>query len=203
MAVPLMTGLVLNFNGCTTNSPLGSGSEELQDGLNMVRIGDGPQTLNKGVVTISELITPETGGELVLNLGFDNKGNSSHDGESSIDVVEHKTKTGLTIKLKVLPGSVDDSTTISLRLDKDFLDMDFGPDGTVFDPPAKLSIDAKGLDFSNANSVYLKVYYYNSVTNQWKGLQHESFDVSMAKGDFKINNARIPHFSRYAVGWGN
>ena len=209
LAVALMTGLVLNFNGCTTNSPMTPGAENLasRDGLNMVQIGSGSLSLNKGIITVSELITPEKGGELVLKLGasdFDeNSGGDSDDGEDDIEIVDHRKKIGLTIKLKVKPGSVDIPTTIYLRLDPEYLDMDFGPDGTVFNTPAKLSIDAKGLDFSNISSEILNVYYNNPETGQWETVERESVVISKRSGDFKINNARIPHFSRYAVGWGD
>ena len=204
LAVAFMAGLVLNFNGCTTNSSLTPGAENLasRDGLNMIKIGNRSGALNKGIFTVSALITPEKGGELVLQLGDDKKKNSD-DGEEDIDIVDHKTKNSLTVKLKVLPGSVDAPITISLKLDRDYLDMDFGPAGTVFNTPAKLSIDARGLDFSNVSSEILNVYYDNPETGQWETVERESVVISKQSGDFKIKNARIPHFSRYAVGWGD
>ncbi|MCG8605818.1 hypothetical protein MJD09_12575, partial [bacterium] len=115
MTMTLVTGLVLSFNGCTTNSPLASRNEDsVRDGLNMVRIGDGSQILSKGVIKVSELVTPEMGGELVLNLGVDTEGNSSREGENKLEI-KHKIKKGLSIKLKVLPGSVNQPTRISLK----------------------------------------------------------------------------------------
>jgi hypothetical protein len=93
--------------------------------------------------------------------------------------------------------------TISLD-DEDFvgnMDVVFGPHGTVFNKPAILNVYANGLDFSGVNVEELNIYYYEPETGLWEPMQAEFIGADAQRGEMKIINAQIPHFSRYAVAW--
>ena len=90
-----------------------------------------------------------------------------------------------------------------MTLDDQCVDMEFGPHGTTFLMPVLLNITAVGLDLSEANEETLDLYYDNPDTGQWEKVERENVIITKSTGTLQIVNARIPHFSRYAVAWSN
>ncbi len=87
-------------------------------------------------------------------------------------------------------------------MDKKSFDMEFGPGGTVFANPALLNIIAVNLNFKKINPETLAIYYDNPDTGQWEKINSENVVVDEEHGYLRIRNAQIPHFSRYAVAFG-
>lgn len=118
--------------------------------------------------------------------------------------------TGLKIYMKVEfePGSVTNDFTASLSTDTKYLTtnmaLTFGPHGTDFLKPAKLTIYASGLDLrafryldrDRNGHVNLKMYY----TSDGKyDLMNGGVDIDIWAGTLTVV-AELPHFSRYAFG---
>ncbi len=211
----LMTAFALNFNACSKQSPQSSTDESpfAQDNVILVDLGDAFASLSKGELKVSVVVTPEDGGQLVLIKGKafkDQKKDFKKSGEIEIiddedlNVVSFGKKSGFIVSLTVLPHSVQDTTELSLIMDKKSFNIEFGPDGTVFANPALLNIIAVNLNLKKVNLETLAIYYDNPETGQWEKIDSE-YDVIVDKehGFLRIRNAQIPHFSRYAVAWSN
>ena len=175
----LVTGLALTFNACTEQSPLSSTDENpfAQDNVQLIDLGDAFASLNKGELEVSAVVTPEDGGQLVLIKGkafkdqkkeFKESGEIEIIDEDSLDIVGFGKKAGFIVSLTVLPHSVQDTTELSLSMDKKSFDMEFGPPGTVFANPALLNIIAVNLNFKKVNLETLGIYYDNPETGQWQ-----------------------------------
>ena len=121
-----MTGLAMNFNACSDQSPLSSTDESpfARDNVQLIDLGDAFASLNKGELKVSAVVTPEDGGQLVLIKGKafkDQKKDFKENGEieiiddDSLDIVGFGEKAGFFVSLTVLPHSVQDTTELSLE----------------------------------------------------------------------------------------
>ena len=181
----LLASLLLNFNACTNeDSPLSTNVVE-NSGLSILKIGSRANGLKK-ITSVSKLVSPSNGGMLMLE----------HSGTTA-----DGTLIEVTVKLDVLPGAVNEDIQISMSLDDQALDLEFGPEGTVFNTPALLTVEAHNLDLS-VNSGKIGTYYFNPETVSWELVSSEDVVVMLDDGYLKVVNAHLPHFSRYAVGWG-
>jgi len=209
-----MTGLAMNFNACTEQSPLSSTDESpfAQDNVQLIDLGDAFASLSKGELKVSAVVTPEDGGQLVLIKGkafkdqekdFKKSGEIEIIDDEDLNVVGFGKKAGFIVSLTVLPHSVKDTTELSLIMDKKSFDMEFGPDGTVFANPALLNIIAVNLKLKKVNLETLAIYYDNPETGQWQKIDSENVVVDKEHGFLRIRNTQIPHFSRYACAWSN
>lgn len=183
----LMASVLLNFSSCTDDSsPLSPHSMGIAEtgGLNILKIGSGENRLNK-ITSVAQYVTPSEGGVLTLN----HHGETA-DGEA-IDA---------TITLTVAPGAVNEDVQLSMSLDDQALDMQFGPEGTVFSTPALLTVEAYNLDLS-VGADQISAYYFNPETNGWESISSENVVVMADIGYVKVVNAQLPHFSRYAIGY--
>ena len=209
-----MAGLAVNFNACTEQSPLSSTDENpfAQDNVQLIDLGDVFASLSKGELKISAVVTPEDGGQLVLIKGkafkeqekdFKESGEIELVDDDSLDIVGFGKKSGFVVSLTVLPHSVKETTELSLIMDKKSFDMEFGPPGTVFANPALLNIVGVNLKLKNVNIETLGIYYNNPKTGQWQKIDSGNVVVDKKHGFLRIQNAQIPHFSRYAAAWSN
>ena len=187
IAFVLSAGLALNFVGCTNNSPI---TPEDKSELHFIPLGNGNPSLNK-IVKVSAWVTKEDGGELVL------------------EFKAHKKKgVQVTLVLEVPPESISEDAELTLSIDDELLivdvDITFGPSGITFSKPALLSVDAKWLDFSEIESrKEIGFYYYNPDTGEWERIEVKNIQVNLNNGKIMVDDAKIPHFSRYAVAWSN
>ena len=213
-AAVAMVSLLFNFTACNTSSPLSSPDESpfAQDNVILVDLGDDFASLNKGELKASAVVTPEDGGQLVLikgkafkdqNKDFKENGEIEIIDDDSLDIVGFGKKSGFVVSLTVLPNSVKETTELSLIMDKKRFDMKFGPAGTVFANPALLNIIGVNLKLKKVNLETLGIYYHNPETGQWHKIDSK-YDVIVDKkqGFLRIRDAQIPHFSRYAVAFG-
>ncbi len=208
----LMTAFALNFNACSEQSPMSSTDESpfAQDNVQIIDLGDAFTSLDKGEV--KAVVTPEDGGQLVLIKGeafedeqedFEEEGELEIFEEDDLDILEYDEESGFIVSLTVLPHSVQDTTELSLIMDKKSFDMEFGPAGTVFSKPALLNIIAVNLNLKKVNLETLAIYYHNTETGQWQKIDSGDVILDTEHGFLRIRDAQIPHFSRYAVAWSN
>jgi hypothetical protein len=184
---------LLLFHGCENQTPLAPVTTEsnrsaenttIDKNLRILHLGSANQSLQK-TTQVSEFIYAKAGGSLYL----------SHS----------NSKIGLYVSmgLAIPPNSMNQDAEVSLTLDdmdfKGALDVVFGPHGTTFSDPALLTIKAEGIDLSGINPGSLWIYYDNPVTGQWEPMVCERFVVGQS-GWIYVQNAELPHFSRYAIG---
>ncbi|MFQ5674314.1 MAG: hypothetical protein ACE5G1_00330 [bacterium] len=220
LPIVLATALVLNFFGCFEQFPLSPEAEKENPAseqlINIISLNKDLPALTHGSVTVTEWVTPEAGGRLLMQLGdvfatpdslIDNidNGTDSTYTDSTSDSANgiYGQMAGVKVELEVLPQSVESATELFLKFSDSNMDMEFGPHGLLFNNPALLNITANGLDLTNVNEETLGLYYYDPETAQWQQVESENVIVSQQSGIIQIVNARIPHFSRYAVAWSN
>jgi hypothetical protein len=143
------------------------------------------QSLQK-LVAVKSTITAAGGGELAFE---------HSDGSFYVKIV-----------LKFNPGSLADDKELEMLADDEKLAASFGPEGTQFLIPGELSIEARGLDFSNVPdrrllASRLRLLYFNETTNRWEVVRAEGFKVDAEKGIVTCEKGYIPHFSRYGFGF--
>ncbi len=180
----LAAGLVLNFGGCLNDVPV---APEAKSEYKILVFGTGNPSLKK-VVPVSQKVTREDGGELIL----DYKGLEHNNGNVEVKMT-----------LTVLAGAISRDAVLQMGLDDQSFLMSFGPHGITFSQPALLNIEARNLDLSGVNPETLTLYYLNSKTDEWVEMQTAAIIVNQEEGYLKFVDARIPHFSRYAVAWSN
>jgi len=185
----LLAGLAIHFNACTEKSPMSSQDNQAAEtqGLKILKIGDGVTRLNK-IVTASRYVTRKGGGELII----DYKGYEHNNGNVNVKIT-----------LKVFKGSISQDAELMMSLDDQELlgnvDVTFSPHGITFSRPARLDIEAKNLDLSGVNPDDINIYYDNPETGQWEVMQSYAVIVNEANGYIKVIDAKLPHFSRYAM----
>ena len=184
---------LLLYQGCENQTPLAPVATEsgqsvdnstIDRNLRILHLGGTSQSFQK-VTQVSEFIYAKAGGSLYL---------SHSNNLIGLDV---------DMSLVIPANSMNQDAEVSLTLDdtdfKGALDVVFAPHGTTFSDPAKLTIKAKGIDLSGVNTGSLWIYYDNPVTGQWEPMVCERFNVSNS-GIIMVQNAELPHFSRYAIG---
>jgi len=106
--------------------------------------------------------------------------------------------------LTITPGSISEDAEVALSMETSEIlggvSVTFEPHGVVFNQPAILNIEAHGVDFSGINPNNVDVYYDNQQTGQWELMQRDDIIIDANAGTVQVVNARLPHFSRYAIG---
>ena len=83
------------------------------------------------------------------------------------------------------------------------IDVTFGPHGVTFKKPAHLYITLENADLSDIDSSSLGVYYVNEDTGELEQMRCRAIKVDKSNGKLEVVKAKIPHFSRFAVAFGN
>ena len=179
----IVFGLIININACSTgNSPIAPKMDtENTKKINILKFKKVSSSLNK-IVSVSKTITVEEGGVIELRLVIDDEGS---------------VYTNIT--LEVLPNTLSEDTEISITIDDESIDFIFSPHGTIFSQPAILNIYAMGLDLSGVDPNEIGIFYDNPDTGQWEQMENEGISVNISTGHASVQNAKIPHFSRYAI----
>lgn len=185
----LLLGAIILIGGCADNQP--TTPEETasnQETLNFVKWGDGSLSLNK-IISDSKWVTRRNGGTLSLQYQLA--------GNRNVRVV---------VTLNIPPQSISRDAEVSMSLDDQYLvgniDLTFSPHGVTFSKAAMLNIEAYGLDLSEIDPEKIDVYYFNQESGRWERMQSRQVIVDTSRGFVNIVLAELPHFSRYAVAWG-
>ena len=174
----LLTGLALNFNACSEQSPLQStidnttATRRAPGELNILK-STSPLSLNKLFVK-QKLITVAQGGTVEV-------GNGEH-GKS---------------RLKFQPGDVSQNVLVRFEWESTGLlqgGAEFSPHGTTFNNPVAIRLSYKDADLTGINEEDIKIWYFNEEENVWELI---ASDVNTGK---KHVDGYINHFSRYAIG---
>ena len=172
--------------------------------MNFIKLGDSITSLNKGSTTVSSWMTTKDGGhlEIVRGAAFaENHADSTI--EDDYKTVDYETVSSLKVNLDVMGCCLREDIELSMTLDGQCVDMEFGPHGTTFLTPVLLNITAVGLDLREVNEETLALYYDNPETRQWEKVVNEGIEILKSSGYLRVLNAELPHFSRYAVAWSN
>ena len=176
-AVVLLTGLAINFNACSEQSPLQSNDDTTSTKrapgeLNILK-STSPLSLNKLFVK-SKLITVAQGGKVEVGDGGHGKSSlnfKSGDVSQNVMVTFEWESTGL------LEGGAE-----------------FSPHGTTFNNPVAIRLSYKDADLSGINEEDIKIWYFNEEEGVWELI------ASDVHADKKYVKGYINHFSRYAIG---
>ncbi len=191
-AAVLAVAFSLNSSGCLNDAQLGPNEENQlsQTKPQFLKIGDGNRSLKK-VLQVSQFVTKKDGGELILEY----KGDENNNGNVYCKIT-----------LKIFAETISEDAELTFSLDDQELvgniDVQFGRHGITFSKPALLVIEAKQMDLSNTPIQRVDVYYDNADIGQWELMERKEVIVKQDEGYLKVIEAEIPHFSRYAVGWG-
>lgn len=186
IALAIVVELVINLSACSQNvSPLAFDSTHSGVQILKLRGRNSSPSLNK-VVTVSQPITMLEGGEVSLH----------HKPSNDVSV---------TIRLTVLPGTINADAVVTIALDDELFIVNFdivSEQHTVtFNQPPVLSIDAEGLDLSEIDVESLDIFYDNPDTGEWEPISADGFTVD---GDTQImavtGDIMIRPTSRYGIG---
>lgn len=197
----LALGVMAGLAGCGKDLPVAPGMPDslgTQQGLHFINLLQPAQLFKDQRMTRTDSsqivfmkIRPEKGGKLQFKM----RGSSANENEVFIKV-----------KLDVPHKAVEKKVDISLEINESsFLgsvNMYYSPHGLVFRKPAILNLEASGLDLSGIDPTMvdqIDFYYVNQETGLWEPMQRDALIIDLAAGYIKLVNAKLPHFSRYAV----
>jgi len=196
----LVTVIVLCFSvlaiglvGCSKDSPMAPDNSldnpaEVNKQIKLIPWNTSSASFNK-IRSVSEWITKADGG--ALNIQISDSLSISNNLSSSV-----RGNAGLTID----PGSIDADKNVTMTMDDVNLDFYFGPSGTQFAPEARFTFWMSGLDFTNIDPATINLFYFSPINGNWEVVPSDGVYVNYRYGYIKIKNARLPHFSRYAIG---
>ncbi len=205
-ALIVAAALTFNFFGCNGNSPVTPEVETIskQKGMHFIKLDDALTSLNNGSLTVSAWVTEKDGGKLeILHGAAFAEGQADTTIEGDYTKVGYGTVSNIKVELDVMPCCIKEDVELSMTLDDQCVDMEFGPHGTTFLVPILLNITALGLDLREVNEETLDLYYDNPETGQWEKVVNEGIEILKSSGYLRVLNAELPHFSRYAVAWSN
>jgi hypothetical protein len=110
-----------------------------------------------------------------------------------------KASTGGTLylgefKFYVPPGSLANDTVIGITMTSDkYIQMDFSPNGTQFNPPAIMTATYATADLKNISASKLSISWLDTGTNQWINL---GGTVDQSKWTVSVP---ITHFTEYSL----
>lgn len=97
-------------------------------------------------------------------------------------------------KFYIPPGALDHDTVITITQTSDrYIEMDFGPDGTQFDPPATMTVSYATANLRNIKPANLTISWFNTATNQWVNIGGTVNQSTMTV------SASISHFTQYSL----
>ena len=97
-------------------------------------------------------------------------------------------------KFYIPPGSLANDTIISITMTSDkYIQMDFSPDGTQFNPPATMTVSYATADLKNTTPSKLSISWFDTTKNQWCNL---GGTVDQSK---LTVSAPISHFTEYTL----
>lgn len=185
-ALTVLVSSALVFVGCNTSAPVSSlGSREpggpATRPLQFIPFAKKPGQLHK-IYIVTDYVTYAEGGKLKLD----------YDGDYEFEA-----------ELEVPIQSISEDAELSIQIDDESFvlnfDVTFQPHGITFSKPALLTLKADGLDLTNVDPASVKLYYDNPETGVWEEMEVESVTVDEVKGKVTVKNAKLPHFSRYAL----
>ncbi len=92
------------------------------------------------------------------------------------------------------PGSLANDTIISITMTSDkYIQMDFGPDGTQFNPPATMKVTYATANLKDIKPSNLSISWFDTATKQWINLGGTVDQSTMTV------SVPITHFTEYTL----
>ncbi|MCH8126954.1 hypothetical protein IIC38_13485 [candidate division KSB1 bacterium] len=180
--VGIFVGMILFISSCSMEKlPVVPNEDKALKKIKILKFKNVKPSLKK-TITVSQAISADEGGILVLNHTLDDEG-----------------LVYANISFEVLPNTISEDTEITLVLDDVSLELHFTPAGLTFGQPAILNIYAMGLNLEGINPNAIRVYYDNPESGQWEEMENEAVTVNILTGYVNVQNVKIPHFSKYVV----
>lgn len=188
-AIALLVGI---FSSCSDNSNLTAPSAQNQAvitaplaSVNLLALPHRQSATSvEAIVSKSVTITPETGGQVAVASSY---------------TAANGSVVNISMDLNFAPGTVKETTTISISLDNETLMADFSPSGSVFLKPAVLNAKISGLDLSSVpGGADVKLFYINKFACE---AMNAAITVDQASGTISMTSGQIPHFSLYGFGF--
>ncbi len=108
------------------------------------------------------------------------------------------------VTLTIPPASISEDAEVTLSLNSNEIlggvSVTFEPHGVTFSQAAELDIVASGIDFSGVDPNLVDVFYDNEEEGTWERMPKDELIIDRSNGKVIVKKARLPHFSRYAVG---
>lgn len=110
-----------------------------------------------------------------------------------------KANTGGTLylgefKFYVPPGALANDTMISITMTNDkYIQMDFGPDGTQFDPPAVMTVSYATANLQNFKPSNLSISWFDTTQNKWINIGGTVNQSTMTV------SVPVTHFTEYSL----
>ncbi len=184
--------MILGINSCSTEAPFGPENnhtetvttQENNASFNYLTWNsssrDGVRSLNK-THSASAYIRRSKGGQL------------------EIEARDKGSDVALYASFVVSRNSIDHSKAISMSIDDEVVEFEFGPSGTTFEPFAKLNFKITGVDLSKVDLSGIGFYYLRPDGGK-EAVSNDGIIVDVESGTIVVRNAQICHFSRYALG---
>lgn len=94
----------------------------------------------------------------------------------------------------VPPGSLSNDTVISITKTSDrYIQVDFGPDGTQFDPPATMTVSYASANLRNTPPSSLSISWFDVAGNKWVNIGGTVNQTA------KTVSVAISHFTQYSL----
>ena len=110
-----------------------------------------------------------------------------------------KDKTGdieIKAELDIPKNAFEGSVLISAFVDNQSTSIDLFPTPFAFNKSLELTLEYDGVDLSGYSEDEIDFYYLSAEGNLVKA-EYDELKVNVSKGELKVKNAKIPHFSRY------
>lgn len=194
------------MNSCTAESPFSPDSDSQQqvtafddvnnevDDFHFVSwnpVTEGSTRSLSKTYTVRKYIRKSHGGVVSIYANSGDSDDLEDDGHTKDKLVA--------ASLSVPSGAIDHSKTITMSLDDNKIEFEFGPSGTQFSPGAKLSFYAEGLNLAGLQNDQIGIYYLSG-DGEVIPVPAEQIVVDEHNGKIMVRNAEINHFSRYALG---
>jgi len=138
-------------------------------------------------------------------------GNGAYLGDTNIDKLHDLTSyVGevelfyARVTLTIPPASISEDAEVTVSLNSNEIlggvSVTFEPHGVTFSMPAELDIVASGVDFAGVDLNLVDVFYDNEEDGIWDRMPKDELIIDELTGKVVVKKAKLPHFSRYAVG---
>lgn len=200
--IVFLTILILMVWGCAENNPLTDPAHETNssvtpsvtaepNGEGLSGIAD--QTLSKkhgkkSSLTVDCLIKSKKSSELIMNTSYNLDSGAKGPGK-------HGKKVEVYAKIKFPAGAVDEDVTITMTFDPENEVFTFAPP-MLFNKDAKLEVKLKGLDLKGVKKGDVD-FVYLTVDGTEVYVKHSHIVIDKKKGELKVANLKLSHFSRY------
>jgi hypothetical protein len=188
----LASGVItlLLFTGCGEQhpkSPLGAKLETSQDAAGLGKKTNGPADANTAPSSETRIERSSP-----LNLASMEAGDLSY--SQLVPAGAGGTLYFDEFEFYVPPGSLSQNTVISITVTSDgYLQMDFGPDGTQFNPPATMTVSYAAANLKGLKPSNLSISWFDTAAKQWINIGG-TVDQSA-----KTVSAPISHFTEYSL----